>query len=113
MKKTQQYRGEAFRRVQQYLDAHQDVFGAVNSSDARKKLDAALTKLDAAVNVQLTRVRDARGAMQQQQVQERDLRDRHMTPVTLFARGQLAGVPNFAALAPSAGDLRAGRLVSA
>jgi hypothetical protein len=113
MKKTQQYRGEAFRRAQQYLDAHQDVFGAVNSSDTRKKLDAALSKLDTAVNVQLSRVRDVRGAMQRQQVQVRELKERHMAPISLFARGQLAGVPNFAALTPSAGDLTAGRLVTA
>jgi hypothetical protein len=113
MKKTQQYRGEAFRRGQHFLDAHSDVFAAVNSSSARTQLDEALTKYDTAVNVQLVRGRDVRGEMQNQQVLERDLRDRHMTPVTLFARGQLAGVPNFAALTPSAAHLKAGRLVTA
>jgi hypothetical protein len=113
MKKTQQYRGEAFRRGQHFLDAHADVFGAVNSSSARTRLDEAITKLDSAVNVQLVRGREVRGEMQRQEVLESDLRDRHMTPVTLFARGQLAGVPNFAALTPSAGNLKSGRLVTA
>jgi hypothetical protein len=113
MNKAQQYRGEAFRRGQHFLDAHSDVFASVNSSSARTRLDEAITKLDSAVNVQLVRGREVRGEMQRQEVLESELRDRHMTPVTLFARGQLAGVPNFAALTPSAGNLKAGRLVTA
>lgn len=113
MKKTQRYRGEAIRRAQQFLDAHADIFGAINSSDARKKLDASLTKLDAIVDVQLSRERDARGEMQRQLVLERELRDRHMTPVTKFAKGTLSGVPNFAALTPSAASKQGAALVDA
>ncbi|MDA1081644.1 MAG: hypothetical protein O2973_08185 [Gemmatimonadetes bacterium] len=113
MMKSQRYRGEAIRREQQFLDAHPDIFGQVNASEARKKLDAALTKLDSVVNVQLVRARDARGEIQRQKALERDLRDRHVTPVTMFAQGQLAGVPEFAALTPSANNLRGARLVDA
>ncbi|MEA3244739.1 MAG: hypothetical protein U9Q74_01155 [Gemmatimonadota bacterium] len=61
MKKKQQHRGEAFRRVQQYLDAHPEDFGAVNASDGRQQLDAALTELDTAVRTQLAGFREVRG----------------------------------------------------
>jgi hypothetical protein len=113
MKKTQRYRGEAFRRAQQFLDAHPESFGAINSSEPRKKLDAALTRLDAVVDTQLARVRDARGEYQRQRGLERDLRDRQMMPISKFARGQLGGTPNFAALTPSGAALRGARLVDA
>jgi hypothetical protein len=113
MKRSQRYRGEAIRRAQQFLDAHADIFGAINSSDARKKLDASLTKLDAVVDIQLSREREARGELQRQYVLERDLRDRQMMPVSKFARGTLAGVPNFAALTPSAGSRKGAALVDA
>jgi hypothetical protein len=113
MDKVQQYRGEALRRAQQCLDAHPDVFGAVNASDARKELDAALTKLDSAVDLQLARGREAKGEKNYQDVLERDLRDRHMMPVARFALGKLAGTPNIKALTPSASKLKGAQLVHA
>ena len=113
MDKQQQYRGEALRRAQQFLDAHADVFGAVNASDARKQLDAALAKLDSAVDLQLARDREARGEKHHTEVLERDLRDRHMMPVVKFALGKLAGTPNIKALTPSASQLKGARLADA
>ena len=113
MEKVQQYRGEALRRVPQYLDAHPVVFGAVNASDTRKELDAALTKLDSAVDIQGARNREAKGEKNNQDVLERNLRDLHMMPVVRFALGKLAGTPNIAALTPSAGKLKGARLADA
>jgi hypothetical protein len=113
MDKVQQYRGEALRRAQQCLDAHPDVFGAVNASEARKELDAALTKLDSAVDLQLARGREAKGEKNHQDVLERDLRDHHMMPVVRFALGKLAGTPNIKALTPSASHLKGARLADA
>jgi hypothetical protein len=113
MEKVQQYRGEAYRRVPQFLDAHPDVFGAVIASEARKQLDAALTKLDSAVDIQGARSREARGEKNNQDVLERNLRDHHMVPVVKFALGKLAGTPNIKALTPSASQLKGARLADA
>ena len=110
MNKHQQYRGEALRREQQFLDAHPDVFGAVNASDPKQQLDTALAKLDSAVDFQLARGREAKGEKNHQDVLERDLRDHHMIPVTQFALGKLAGTPNIKALTPTASKLKGARL---
>ena len=112
MEKKQRYRGEAFRRIQQFLDAH-PVFGLVNSSEARTMLDAALATLDTAVDVQLASSRDAKGERNNQKVLERELRDRHIMPVVKFALGKLAGTPNIKALTPSASQLGGAALVDA
>jgi hypothetical protein len=113
MRKKQRYRGEALRREQQFLDAHPDVFGAVNASAARHQLDTALTKLDSAVDLQLARGRAAKGEMELQGVLEGDLRDRHVMPVAKFALGRLAGTPNIRALTPSASQLKGAGLTDA
>jgi hypothetical protein len=113
MRKAQQYRGESLRRIQQFLDAHVDVFGQLNASDARKELDAAVSQLSASVNIQLSRERAVRGTMRLQESLERDLRDHHVIPVVNFARGRLATAPNVGALTPSTRSLKGARLVNA
>ena len=113
MQKQQRYRGESLRRMQLVLDAHGDVVGAVNSSDARRQLDSAVARLGSTVSVQGARVREGRGEKQNQGTLEADLRQRHMLPVTKVARGKLATVPNIAALTPSASKLRGASLVKA
>jgi hypothetical protein len=105
MDKVQQYRGEAYRRVQQFLEAHPDVFGAVNASDARKQLDAALTKLDSAVDIQLARGREAKGEKNNQDVLERNLRDLHMMPVATVPQ---PATPQPVALQPTAPQAQEG-----
>ena len=113
MQKTQRYRGESLRRMQLFLDAHGDVVGTVNSSDARRQLDSALARLGTTVSVQGARVREARGEKQKQGTLEADLRQRLMLPAAKVARGKLATVPNIAALTPSANKLRGASLVKA
>jgi hypothetical protein len=113
MRATQRYRGESLRRVQQCLDAHPDVFGAINASPARGQLDEAIAQLGPIVDVQGARMREARGEKQRQVELERELRDHNMAPVAKFALGKLASVPNIGALTPSATRLRGARLVQA
>ncbi len=113
MRSTQRYRSEALRRIQQFLDAHSDVFGALNASDARKQLDAAIAQLGPIVDVQGARVRGARGEKQHQVALERELREFHMAPIASFALGKLVGVAKFAALTPSATRFKGARLVQA
>ena len=113
MQTQQRYRGESLRRMQQFLDAHGDVVGAVNSSDARRTLDAALVRLEGTVSVQGAREREVRGEIRRQGTLERDLRQRHMLPLAKVARGGLASVPNIAALTPSASKLKGAPLVKA
>jgi hypothetical protein len=113
MQAGQRYRGEALRRIQQFLDAYSDVFGALNASDARKQLDEAVAQLGPAVDVQGARVRDTRGEKEHQVELERELREHHMVPVARFALGRLASVPQIGALTPSATRFRGARLVAA
>jgi hypothetical protein len=113
MKKTQQHRGEAFRRVQQFLDAHPQEFGPVNESEARFTLDQSVIALDAAVRAQLVAFRDVRGERRRQTTLESELRTRHVQPIATFARGRLQGTPNVAALTPSVSRLSGVQLVNA
>ena len=113
MQKQQRYRGESLRRIQQFLDVHADVVGAVNSSESRRQLDAAIAALSTTVDVQGARSRESRGEKQSQAALELDLRQRHILPVATFARGKLASAPNISALTPSASKLRGASLVKA
>ena len=113
MRQDQLYLAESLQRVQQFLDAHASVVGAVNSTKARRQLDAAVAQHGDNVVEQDTRSREARGETNRRRQLERELRFGHMGPITEFARAQLAGVPNFEALTPSANDLQGARLVTA
>jgi hypothetical protein len=111
MNSSQIHRGASLRRSQQYLDVHADVVGAVNSLPARKKLDAAITVLDSVSAVQGTRTRESRAVVVKRKQLEDVLIREFMTPLSKFARVELKGVADYAALTPSANQLRTERLV--
>jgi hypothetical protein len=113
MKAKQRYAGDTLRRVQQVLDLHANQVGAVNSSDARKQLDAAVAQLDATVAEQGTRTRDVRGETANVQALSRELRVVHVGPISKYAKSNLTGVPNFTALTPDVHNLSGTRLVEA
>ena len=113
MDKQQRYRGESLRRVQQFLDAHANVVGVVNSTELRAQLDAAVAALEPTVTVQDTRTREAVGERNNQRALEQTLQSDHMSPIAKFARAELAGVPNFRSLTPEARNQDGARLVQA
>ena len=113
MNRTQQSSARTLSRVQQFLDRHADVVGEINQTDARRALDAAVAATDATVTEQGTHVRDIRGELQRQADLETALLRRHMVPIAKFARAQLTGVPNFAALIPNVRDKNGTRLYQA
>jgi len=104
--------GRSLKGTQGFLDVRADVVGAVNSTDARKQLDAAVKTFDAAVEEEGARTRDVRGEVNLRQQLERRVVRKFMTPLAKYARSQLRGVPDFAALTQSATDLRADKLVA-
>jgi len=113
MRFSQRYRAQALRRVQQFLDAHADAVGTVNSSESRQKLDRAVAAIDPATEVQGSRIRQGRGESNRQRSLERELLLTQMRPITKLARAKLNGVPNFAALVPIARKLRGRHIVDA
>jgi hypothetical protein len=110
MNQQQLYRAQSFRRSQQFLDDHSDVIGAVNSTNARRQLDAAVSRLDTMVVEQGTRSRECRGETNRRWTLEHELRVRHMASIKDFARARLDAVPDFAALTPSTRRLEGERL---
>lgn len=113
MNQQQLYLGQSLRRSQQFLDDHSAVFGAVNSSSAKRQLDGAVRRLDLMVVEQDTRSRESRGETNRRWPLERELRLWHIAPVREFARARLRDVPNYAALTLSTRRLEGERLAQA
>jgi hypothetical protein len=103
--------GASLRRSGHFLDENSDVVGEVNTTKARHQLDAAIATLDATAAEQGTRTREARAVVVGRKQLENTLIRTYMTPLSKFARAELKGVPDFAALTPSANDLRTEKLV--
>lgn len=111
MNSSQIRSGASLRRAQHFLDVNSSVVGEVNTTKARQQLDAAVAALDATATEQGTRAREARAVVVGRKQLENKLIRTYMTPLSKFARAELQGVPGFAALTPSANDLRTERLV--
>jgi hypothetical protein len=111
MDKLQKNKAQSLRRVQQFLDKHMDVLGAVNDTPARRQFDAAALAVDAVGRKQGSRVRQMRGEATRQRSLERDLRETHLVPMAKFARAHLAQQGDIAALAPTLKNLGGQRLV--
>jgi hypothetical protein len=99
--------------VQQYLVENASAVGEANASDARRQLDTAIVAIDAAAAEQGTITREVRGEVHRRASLERLLVRKFMTPLSVFARAQLKGVPEYAALTPSTTSLERERLVQA
>jgi hypothetical protein len=112
MRTTQIHLGRSLKGTQQFLDGNAAVVGSVNASEPRKRLDTAVSTFDAAVEEEGARARDVRGEVNRRKQLERRVVRKFMTPLAKFARSQLRGVPDFAALTPSANDFRTDKLVA-
>jgi len=113
MDSSQFHRSQSLRRVQQFLTDHADAVPTANASDSRRQLDSAVAVLDAATVEQGTHEREIRGEVRRRHQLERTLVRKYMTPLAKFARASLTGVPEYAALTPSARSLARERLVRA
>jgi hypothetical protein len=113
MKQHQQRQLDALRRVQDFLDSHADVVGALRESEGRKQLDAAATRLATLDNDQGTAGLELAGQASRAKALTADLRASHMQPIARFARARLRGTPDFAALTRSASRLQGKPLVRA
>ena len=113
MHKQQQHVADSLRRVQAFLDSHAAVLGPLKDTEARKQLDQAVDRASTHALGQLTAEREFAGAGNQVKSLADDLKASHMTPVAMFARAKLRGVPDFKALAEVPRNLRGPRLVTA
>jgi hypothetical protein len=98
MKTHQQYQLDSLQRVQAFLDANATAVGALQTSEARQQLDAAVAQLVTHGNDQSTAGLELAGQISREKSLITDLKTRHMQPIATFARAKLRGVPDFAAL---------------
>ena len=113
MRDNQFHVGGTFERVGQFVDAHPDIAAAVNPTVGREQLNAAIAALQDAATEQGAAKRDRHGEAQHRATLEDVLVRRYITPIAKFARAQLRGVPNFAALTPATSHLSGPGLVNA
>ncbi len=104
---------QSLRRAQHYLDDRTDGLGPLNQTPARATLDDVVTKLEAHALEQGTTTLQARGDTNLQRQLAAELRVQHMRPIAKFARANLRGVPEFAALTASGKDVQGEMLVDA
>ena len=85
----------ALRQTQNFLDTKTAVLGTINTSGARKELDAAATQLEALGETQGSHRTQGRGERTNELRLARSLRRQHMRPIVRIAR---ANVPEAAQL---------------
>jgi hypothetical protein len=112
MNTQQMLQVQSLRRSKTFLDEHPDVAGALNTTNAKRQLDASVVRLGTTVVEQGTRSRETRGEGRRRKQLERELRVDHMSLIAEFARAQLTGSPNFAALTPAANKMVGERLAN-
>lgn len=115
MKQTDLRQFDSLTRTQEFLNAHADLFGNINASNARNQLDEFITKAQDCMTLQFAGASSARGETAARAVLEGELRKAHMMPIAEFARAKMTGMEEgeFKKLTPAAGHLIAGRLVQA
>ncbi len=111
MNVRQRAQSASLRRAQQYLKGHPSD-AAELSEQTKRKLDVIVDRLEAAIDVQATRVRQLRGEWNRRLKLERDLLLGYVTPIAKFSRAEVASSPELAALTPSSRHLDGRRLVN-
>ena len=92
MKQSDLRQFDTLTGTQGFLDAHADLFGNINASDVRTRLDDIITKVQGRITVQLAGAHSARGETAARVVLEGDLRKGHMMPIAEFARARMKGM---------------------
>src|SRR5438132_6470214 len=98
MKTKQQPVLDSLHRSKGFTMTHAAVLGAITSLEGCQKIDAAILAIETSINDQGTNDRLIAGRMGTQTALIEHLIGEHMTPIRLFARAKLAGVPDFTAL---------------
>lgn len=98
MKTKQQPVLDSLHRSKDFTVTHAAVLGAITGLEGCQKLDAAILAIETSINDQGTYERLMTGEMGTQKALIEHLIAEHMTPIRLFARAKLDGVPDFTAL---------------
>jgi hypothetical protein len=88
----------AVRRVQNFLDANDAVFGDVNKSATRAELNDVSSSLSASAGAQAAGKVNAQGETSNQRALRLALRIGHMHPIAAIAKLKLKTVPQFSSL---------------
>ena len=88
----------ALRQTQSLLDTNTAVLGTINTSGARRELDAAAAQLEALGETQGSHRTQARGERTNELRLARALRRQHMRPIVRIARAKVPKVAQLAAM---------------
>lgn len=113
MKQQQQRTVDSLTRVEGFLDANAATVGALGNSAGRVQLSTSVTTVAAFDNTQGSADLRMAGQKNRERSLAIELRTAHMQPIATFARSQLRGVPDFAALTRSTAQLNRAKLVRA
>lgn len=112
MEAHQQYTLDSLERSQRLIDATPEL-ETLKGTQAYAQLGAAITAVNTQHLQQGTATLELEGVKNRQKSLATVLRDQHMAPLAKFARANLAGVPDYKALAVSTKGLRGKKLVAA
>src|SRR5579859_7622080 len=105
MQKMQTVLYNTLRRIQDFLDLHNDIFSTINQSDARKELDALVIKIGDQGQSEASAKMIAKSETGNLKNLRVDLRKNHMDPVAKIAKSKLRNTPQFTALTLPKGNL--------
>jgi len=89
---------ETLLRIQRFLEDFTAMFGAVNQSEARKRLDDTVTQIGSHAVAQVGGHRTSQGETARQQLLRLALRNDHMRPIAVIASQKLREQPEFTKL---------------
>jgi hypothetical protein len=98
MNSRQKFTYRVLRGTQSFLDAHDILVGAVNTSGARKTLDEAVARVETEFITQDAWRNQGKGETAQFHALRDDLRLNHMRPITTVAKAKFRTEPFFEAL---------------
>ncbi len=113
MRFNDQYRLDALRKVQAFLDERVGQIGTIKDSEGKQLLDATIAQFEKHGIDQSTSRLEIDGHGNVKQALEEELRKEHLLPIASFARAKLRGVPDYATLTRSTSRLRGPALVRA
>jgi hypothetical protein len=104
---------ETLFRIQRFLEDNTALLGAVNQSDARKRLDDTVTQIGSHAVAQVAGSRTSQGETARQSQLRRTLRSDHMRPIAVIAGQQLREQPEFTELRLPSAKVQGPRLGAA
>ncbi len=113
MTSDQEYEADSLDRVQAFMVANAATLGAITSSAAAVRLNAAVAQVSALRNDQGTANLVMLGQLTREKALAKELRNRYLKPFAMFARALVRELPDIAALTAGQHHLRGRELATA